>query len=103
MTFYGVLHKPTNTLFPLMKTGSTYFDFYEQPKRSRHRVALAPRLFESPRMAKRYISEYCKGIRTNENFIYGDAVSYRFPNNPRNPEDFKIVIINLTIAGTINV
>lgn len=103
MIFFAVRHQPTGRLFPLMKTGSTHYDFYDPPRRTRHRVELAPRIFESPRMAKRYISEYCRGIRTSSNFAMGEAVTYELPPNPRRVEDFKIIVIELTVKGTINV
>lgn|SRR5574343_621458 len=103
MILYAVLHVPTKTLFPCMKTGSTYFDFYNQPRRSKHRVPPAPRLFESPRMAQRYITEYCKGIRNNEYFALGEAVRYETPPTPRYASEFRVVIINLEIKETINV
>lgn len=103
MILYAVLHLPTNSLFPCMKTGSTHYDFYHPPKRSKHRVPPAPRLFESPRMAQRYITEYCKGIRNNDYFALGEAVHYDQPLTPRSAKEFRVVIINLEIKETINV
>ena len=103
MIFYAVRHNPTGTLFPTMKTGSTHYDFNNPPKRTKHKVPAVPRLFESPRMAQRYITEYCKGIRNNDYFELGEAIKYETPPSPRKPTDFKVVVVNLTITGAINV
>lgn len=98
--YYAVLHIPTQTLFPLMKTGSTRFDFYDLPKRKKHKVKPAPRLFESARMAQRYITEYCKGIRNNDYFINGEAIKYELPERPRIPAEFAVVEIAIQFRTT---
>ena len=100
MSYFAVLHIPTQTLFPNMKTGSTRFDFYNPPKRSKHKVKPAPRLFESARMAQRYITEYCKGIRNNDYFVLGEAIKYETPpGHPRIPSDFEVVEVNITFIN----
>ena len=99
MSYFAVLHIPTQTLFPSMKTGSTRFDFYNQPKRSKHKVKPVPRLFESARMAQRYITEYCKGIRNNDYFQLGEAVKYEFPERPRPPSEYAVVEVNITFVN----
>lgn len=104
MIFYAVLHKPSGELFPVMKSGSTYYDFTNPPRRTKHKNEKPPpRLFSSPRTAQRYITEYCKGIRNNDYFVLGEAIKYETPPSPRHPRDFKVVIINLEVKETINV
>ncbi len=98
--FFAVLHIPTQRLFPIMKTGSTHYDFYYPPRRTKHKNEKPPpRLFESRRMAQRYITEYCKGIRNNDYFVLGEAVKYEMPSRPRNPADFEVVEVSLSIKS----
>lgn len=101
MKFYAIVHKPSGRYFPLMNKGSTYFDFSSPAMRTKHaKDNVPPRLFESVRMARRYITEYCKGIRSPESF--GNAVTYTDPLTPRSIYDFQVVGIELTAKEIIN-
>ena len=98
MKFYAVLHLPTMSLFPLMRSGSSYYDFFHPPKREKHKDPLPPRLFESRRLANRYITEYCKGIRNSEFGVAGARVEYVDTIHPRLVDHFKVVEIKLELS-----
>ena len=99
MKFYGILHLPTNSLFPFFREGGTNYNFYSPPERTMHKDPRPPRLFESPRLAKRYITEYCKGIRSNSYFEKGERVEYIEPLGlPRLVEHFQVVELHITMS-----
>ena len=99
MKFFAILHTPTMSLFPHISTGSTAFDFHEpKDKRLKHKFDTPPRLFGTRHLASRYITEYCKGVRSPES--YANKCTYIDPLRPRSVYDFQIVEINL-VMGTI--
>lgn len=98
MKFYGVYHIPTQSLFPFLRAGSCYYDFNRPPKRIKHKESPPPRLFESKRLAQRYITEYCKGIRTNGEAQFG-AVYTEPLGPPRDPSHFTIVTLNVRMSN----
>jgi len=98
MKFYGVYHIPSSSLFPFIRAGSTYYDFNSPPKRAKHKDPLPPRLFESKRLAKRYITEYCKGIRSNGEEQFGAFYTPPF-GPPRKVEDFTIVTLSIRMSN----
>lgn len=98
MKFYGIYHIPTESYFPYLRSGSSYYDFFHRPKRKKHKETPPPRLFESKRLAKRYITEYCKGIRTNGEEQFG-AVYTEPLGRPRLVEDFTIVTLNIRMSN----
>ena len=97
MKCFAILHLPTQTLFPHMDSGSTMFDFNEPDDRRRARkFPRPPRLFGAKQLALRYITEYCKGVRSPDSFA--NLVTYLDAGSPRSIYDFTVVEIELTLS-----
>lgn len=100
MKFFAILHIPTNSLFPMLACGSSFYNFHAPPSRIRHFADRPPRLFESKRMANRYITEYCKGIRKQDSFVAGKQVQYTDPpyEPPRSLDHFQVIEIEIVMS-----
>lgn len=98
MKYYAVFHRPTGQYFPILHHSSSFHEFVFEIKTKKDLRTLKkpPRLFDSEWLARRYITEYCKGIKSNENFTATGHITYETPLRPRNPEDFEVHEVTLS-------
>lgn len=87
--YYAILHTPSDTLFPFLARGSSWFDFKAE------NLPIAPRLFLERWRAAAYLTSYLKGPLKQDDEGYH---KYHKPNIPRNREDFQLVTINMEIT-----
>jgi hypothetical protein len=95
MKFIAIRHIPTQQFFPHIESGSTLYDFDGLDLRPRaRRFPRPPRLFGTRGLALRYITEYCKGVRSPDSFA--NRVTYIDPLISRSIYDFELVELTLT-------
>lgn len=87
--YYAIIHTPTETLFPFIAKGASWYDF------SAKNTPLAPRLFLERWRAAGYLTVYLKGPLGQD-----DEGNFRYqtPTIPRNKSDFKIVTVNMELS-----
>jgi hypothetical protein len=89
MIFYSILHVPTNTLFPNIPRGSSWFDFGGK-------VPSEPRLFRRRSTATAFLTNYLKGPLGRDD---EGCLRHITPKIPRNRHDFVIATVELEITN----
>lgn len=89
MTFYAILHIPSNELFPNIARGSSWFHFGDK-------TTGCPKLFKRRQTAAMFLTNYLKGPFGRDD---DGELCHLSGYKPRPRHDFQVVEINLEITN----